>query len=134
MIHKTWLLDGLIHSAPGVITLNGNRLSFVLVGPGTFGERHLTKYFSSASAYEELLSQNMTLFDVEVSEIKKAKFPWYSFGAGCNLEINEVQYKLSFVEPQNTKFPTNRLDSIGGDLAEGANFGKILKSKIQEKK
>jgi hypothetical protein len=132
MKHKTWLLDGLVHSAPGIIELNGSQLTLTLIGSGTFGDNQCSKYLSEPGAYEVLQKENLIVFNVKMSEIKDSKFPWYSFGAGCRLEIDNNIYKLSFVQPQNTKFPTNRLGDIGGDLQEGARFGNKLKKLLKE--
>ncbi len=41
IVHKTWLLDGIFHSAPGYIEIDNSMFSFSLVGRGTFSEKKL---------------------------------------------------------------------------------------------
>jgi len=70
-----WLLNGLVASEEGTLTLENGRLSFVTDEP---------------------------IFDCSLSEVQEIKFSWLYFGAGCTLRINGVKYRLSFIQPGNT--------------------------------
>ena len=65
-----------------------------------------------------------------------AKFPWYNFmgGAVLNLKGHEQKMQLSFMQPQNTKFPYHKIDNSVvqmmalkdgmDDMKAGRLFGK----------
>lgn len=148
-VHKTWLLDGLFHSAPGFITLENGLFSFALVDTGTFSKKRMAKF----EQYNELNGTFNKLRAEEVVEIIKidlnkitAKFPWYNFMGGAVLTFPEHNQKmqLSFMQPQNTKFPYHRIDNglvqlmaidKGlSDLAAGRAFGKAFQSILNDQK
>ncbi len=142
LVHKTWLLDGMFHSAPGLLVLEGERLSFLLVDIGTFSEERLSKFES----FRKLKDSYSKLCNGEVIEIVscdlnsiQASFPWYTMKGGATLSFKglDQKLKLSFMQPQNTKFPTHKLDSSllqvmalsegVSDLKSGIAFGKKFK-------
>jgi len=139
--HKTWLLDGFFHSAPGFVTLEGHTLSFSLVDTGTFSNKRLTKF----EAYKNLDDTFEKLRKEEVIELIRGdledisiKFPWYNFMGGAVLTFKgfEQKMQLSFMQPQNTKFPYHRIDNSLvqimavedglDDLKAGRAFGRKL--------
>lgn len=142
IVHKTWLLDGWFHSAPGFITIEDNQFSFSLVDTGTFSKKRLQKF----EAFKQLSNSFEKLRNEEVIEIINtplsrisAKFPWYSMhgGANLNLEGFDQRVQLSFMQPQNTKFPYHKLDNslaqiiaakeTAEDMKQGRAFGKKFK-------
>lgn len=72
-----WLLVGLTRSEAGILKFDGKRLTFT-------GE------------------ENGCVFDVSRVEISNVNFPWHYFGAGCKLQIGATEYRLSFIEPENS--------------------------------
>lgn len=141
--HKTWLLDGFFHSAPGLICIEDNKFKFSLVGTGTFSKSRLNKfecYKGLSHSFEKLADEQVVdLMYIDLKDIV-IKFPWYNFmgGAVLNFKGHEQKLQLSFMQPQNTKFPYHKLDnslaqllaieSGVDDLQAGRAFGKRLKS------
>lgn len=139
--HKTWLLDGFFHSAPGFVTLEGHILSFSLVDTGTFSNKRLTKfeaYKNLNDTFEKLRKEEVIeLIRVDLEDIS-IKFPWYNFMGGAVLTFKgfEQKMQLSFMQPQNTKFPYHRIDNSLvqmmaiedglDDLKAGRAFGRKL--------
>lgn len=142
IVHKTWLLDGIFHSAPGFVTIENNIFSFSLVDTGTFSKKRLNKfesYKNLESSFEKLRNEEVIeILSVPLTDIT-AKFPWYNFmgGAVLNFKGQEQKMHLSFMQPQNTKFPYHKLDhslvqimAINDgldDLQKGRQFGKEFK-------
>jgi hypothetical protein len=141
IVHKTWLLDGFFHSAPGFVTIEGNTFSFSLVDTGTFSEKRLNKFESYKgldASFEKLRNEEIIeIINIDFSQIS-AKFPWYNFMGGAVLHFEGFNQKmqLSFLQPQNTKFPYHRIDEPVvqlmaaneslGDMKAGRAFGKKL--------
>ena len=142
LVHKTWLLDGWFHSAPGLIVIVNNQLSFSLVDTGTFSDKRLQKFevFKGITdSFKRLRNEEVIeLINIPLSKIE-AKFPWYSMhgGANLNLEGFDQKVQLSFMQPQNTKFPYHKLDNslaqiiaakeTAEDMKQGRAFGKKFK-------
>lgn len=141
IVHRTWLLDGFFHSAPGFIELYDNRFTFSLVDTGTFSQSRLKKFESYkdiGNSYQNLINEEVVeIINIEINDIS-AKFPWYNFMGGAILTFSgfEQKMQLSFMQPQNTKFPYHRIDnelvqlmavdeSID-DIKKGRKFGKQL--------
>ncbi len=147
ILHKTWLLKGFVHSAPGYTLIENEHISFVLLDTGTFSEkgiREIAAQHDVSDLYEKLTNDQPTeLFRVNLAQIEQFNFPWYSFGNGATLRIEGLDVKLSFVQPQNTKFPFDKLDGIigdareileiGKDLKQGSTFGKYLRGLLENK-
>ena len=72
---QVWLLKGLIASEAGTLTLKQGHLSFATDTP---------------------------IFDCPLIQVQAIDFPWYYFGAGCVMKINDTKYRLSFIQPGNT--------------------------------
>lgn len=141
IVHKTWLLDGFFHSAPGFITIEGSTFSFSLVDTGTFSEKRLNKFESYQgldASFDKLRNEEVVeIINIDFSQIS-AKFPWYNFVGGAVLHFEGFNQKmqLSFLQPQNTKFPYHRIDEpivqlmaaneSVGDMKAGRTFGKKL--------
>lgn len=141
IVHKTWLLDGFFHSAPGFVTIEGNIFSFSLVDTGTFSKKRLNKFESYKgldSSFDKLRKEEIIeIINIDFSKIS-AKFPWYNFMGGAVLHFEGFNQKmqLSFLQPQNTKFPYHRIDEpivqlmaaneSLGDMKAGRAFGKKL--------
>jgi hypothetical protein len=50
--------------------------------------------------------------------VRDVTFPRYSFDNGMNLRVDGKSYRLSFIEPQNTKLPKPRPDNPVEGVAE----------------
>ena len=114
-----WLLIGLTRSEPGVLELADGVLAFT-----TEGGR---------------------LFAASLSEVGNVRFPWYYFGGGVKLSIGSVQYRLSFVRPNDASDIPGRLmartEDGGGaallttgrkimDIGEGRRAGKAWRAAL----
>lgn len=144
-VHKTWLLDGLFHSAPGFITLEENTFSFSLVDTGTFSKKRLYKfepYQGLTEIFDKLRSEEVVeIIKIDFDKIS-AHFPWYNFMGGAVLTFENFKQKmqLSFMQPQNTKFPYHRVDNTVvqlmaidegvKDLKAGRIFGRKLQKTL----
>ncbi|MBJ2130322.1 hypothetical protein JC525_15425 [Alteromonas sp. IB21] len=128
MLFKTWLLQGIFHSAPGYIQIEGDMVSLTLVDTGTFGKRKLNALLKRNDVFESLTNDE-TIEVFQVSR-KAARYqsPWYMLSGGGVVSFSGKQYKLSFMQPQNTKFPYQRLgiirESDFTDFKDGREFGK----------
>lgn len=113
---KAWLLWGLIGSIPGVLKYEGGCLSFTALGCGTlwkFQLRSLEKKAKKPGLADQLDDyENAVVFDAPLSEILDVRFPWYYFNGGANLVIGGEKFRFSFLQPQNTKWPEDREDSL----------------------
>lgn len=141
-VSQVWLLRGLFHSLPGVLKLEKNRLQFTAISTGTFGESGLQNIEkkSGAKKFTSLLKQHKPaqLFSVDLTEIQKITFPLIYFSAGVHITFNNEKYRLSFIEPNNTKtgaMANSEYDElIGGsieiiqDIAHSRRVGKKWKS------
>ncbi|MGI8493952.1 MAG: hypothetical protein ACR2L1_01400 [Pyrinomonadaceae bacterium] len=72
-----WLLVGLARSEAGILRFDGGRLTFI-------GD------------------ESGCIFDASLAEISSINFPRHYFGAGCKLQIGVTEYRLSFIEPENS--------------------------------
>ncbi|MDG6097545.1 hypothetical protein EXU34_08820 [Alteromonas sp. ZYF713] len=128
LLYKTWLLQGIFHSAPGYIEINGDIVSFTLIDTGTFSERKFNALLNNNDAFDRIT--NNETFNVFKVSRADARFesPWYMFSGGGVLSFSDKEYKLSFMQPQNTKFPYQRLgvirESDFTDFTDGRKFGK----------
>ncbi|MDQ8179779.1 hypothetical protein [Pelagicoccus sp. SDUM812005] len=134
---KAWLLDGPIHSLPGILHLENRTLSYLILEQGTFSEAQLaslleshgTRPASNASKFP------IQLFSVSLDTINRFHIPWYYFGAGGKLSFAKHEIRFSFVKPQNTVEPTYYSESFmewrGGKGQEEVN---ILEGKASGKR
>ena len=145
---EVWLLSGLFHSLPGILALEDGKLIFTAIGTGTFWDSGLKKIEkrSGAKNFYSLLKHDKPaqLFNVELSEIQKTTFPLIYFSAGAHITFNNEKYRLSFIEPNNTKMPIfnrsqydaviKRSVEIIQDIGHSRKVGKKWKSLLTEKK
>jgi hypothetical protein len=71
---QAWILEGLTGNVAGVLGLAEGRFTFVT-------------------------DEEVTIFDVPVSNVGDVKVPWYYFGGGMKLRVGPERYRLSFVPP-----------------------------------
>lgn len=104
-----WLLSGVIHSLPGVLILKEGTLRYRLLESGTMGKSSLKKLafqYNVPDLAERLQEeQPVELFEVGIRNLQQLHFPWYYFGGGMKFSLGHHQYKLSFIQPNNTKMP-----------------------------
>lgn len=143
---EVWLLSGIINSLPGILTLESGKLIFLALGTGTFWKRGLKKIEKKAGAenFTSLLNLNKPaqLFSIELSEIQKISFPAIYFSAGVNINFNNEKYRLSFIQPNNTKMPNversdyqsvvNNSIVVIKDISHARKIGKRWKSLLIE--
>jgi hypothetical protein len=122
---EIWLITGIFHSLPGLLSLENGRLIFTALGPGTYWESGLKKIEKKAEAenFCTLLKRNKTaqLFNIDVDEIQKITYPFIYFSCGAHLFFRNQKYRLSFIEPNNTKLP----------VMNKTQYGKVLKRNIE---
>lgn len=136
---KAWLLDGAIHSIPGILHLENGTLSYIILEQGTFSESKfetlLATYGATSNSGESRFP--IQLFSIAADRIDRFHIPWYYFGSGAVLTFASHQLKFSFVKPQNTVEPTYYSESFmewrGGEgqsevnIQEGKSSGKTWK-------
>lgn len=137
---KAWLLDGPIHSLPGILHLENNQLSYLILEQGTFSDSRLAELLQSngVSVPKDDITLPIELFSLKKETLSRFHIPWYYFGAGGKLEVDKRSFRFSFVRPQNTVEPTYYSESFmqwrGGkgqeevNLLEGKASGKRWKS------
>lgn len=136
---KAWLLDGPIHSLPGILHLEDRKLSYLILEQGTFSDTRLEELLEAhgATAPERESNFPTQLFTASLDTISQFHIPWYYFGAGGKLSFAKHQLRFSFVKPQNTVEPTYYSESLmqwrGGEgqkevnIPEGKTSGKRWK-------
>ena len=136
---KAWLLDGPIHSCPGILHLASGRLTYLVLEQGTFSDKGMKKQLARHGKPDDTeLDYPLELFSHATSDMTRFHVPWYYFGAGCKLAFDETRVRFSFVRPQNTVEPTYYSEAfmkyMGGagqeevNLVEGRRVGKQWKS------
>jgi len=128
VLFKTWLLQGIFHSAPGYMQIEGDIVSFTLVDIGTFNRPKLNALLKRDNAFDSLTNdETIDVFKVSRCDAR-FQSPWYMLRGGGVLSCSGEQYKLSFMQPQNTKFPYQRLgiirESDFADFTNGREFGR----------
>ncbi len=134
---KAWLLDGPVDSLPGVLDCDGACLRFLVLAAGTFPAGKLARLFAAHGrdrANDGTIPFPAELFSVSLSDIRTCRMPWYYFNGGLILEFAGLDVRFSFLQPQNTLFPTAWNDDVrawigGGDrpdvaVADGRAAGK----------
>ncbi|MBD5779581.1 hypothetical protein IEN85_08745 [Pelagicoccus sp. NFK12] len=134
---KAWLLDGPVHSLPGILHLEDGTLSYLILEQGTFSETRLKELLEThgTNSSESDSIFPIQLFSVTLDTINRFHIPWYYFGAGGKLSFAKHQLRFSFVKPQNTVEPTYYSESFmewrGGKGQEEVN---ILEGKASGKR
>ena len=136
VLFKTWLLQGIFHSAPGYIEIDGDQVSFTLIDTGTFGKNKLNELLNNNEAFACIASgETVKVFEVSRQDAQ-FESPWYMFSGGGVLSFSGQAYKLSFMQPQNNKFPYQRLgvirESDFADFSDGRKFGKRFQLFIED--
>ncbi len=135
---EVWLISGLFHSLPGVLTLRETQLIFTALGPGTYWDGGLRRIEKKANAenFFDLLKRDQPaqLFSIDLSEIQKITFPFIYFSTGTHITFRNERYRLSFIEPNNTKMPVidrsrydrviNATVEIAQDIKHSRTIGK----------
>jgi hypothetical protein len=117
-----WLLKGITGSVPGELKLVRGRLT--------------------------LKTTDGTMFDVPLSQVGRVRFPWYYFGAGVKLSVDDRRWRISFVRPnqQGGGFDSARTaEGLGSEglaaagaargfreIGEGRRAGKAWKVVLSE--
>jgi hypothetical protein len=144
MIHerfssRAWLLDGPIHSLPGILQWEASQLSFVMLDQGTFSDERFGALWQKwkTAQYDGSADFPTPLFTVTRDAVSGFRIPWYYFGAGAFMTIQGTPLRFSFVKPQNTVEPTYYSEAFnawrGGqgqqevNLLEGKQSGKTWK-------
>lgn len=109
---EVWRLSGVTGSTPGMMRLSG-------------GTVHL-----------ELLNDDDSVrpvFAVALGDITAVKWPKLQMSGGCSFEVGGERYRISFVQPQNTrKFAVVApsaiagVASISGGRAAGKSWRAVL--------
>ncbi|MDN5855583.1 MAG: hypothetical protein L0K86_22620 [Actinomycetia bacterium] len=105
---RAWLLMGLTGSTPGTLRLDaGDRLSFTADGRGalTRGQLRKLERRSGRTGLADRLRGGAAevVLDVPRKEIGDVRFPWYCFGAGMRFTVDGAVFRLSLLEPANTR-------------------------------
>ncbi len=126
-----WLLLGMVNSLPGILKLQDFRLEYIALDSGSLwmkGLRRLEKRMEVPGLAERLDNgENTPLFAVELSEVQSIYFPFYYFGAGVHLKINNQKLRLSFIQPQNTQMPARGFQGVH-KIPGAMSVGKYWKS------
>ena len=134
--NRAWLRFGVIGSLPGIVELAHGRLAFTAVEPGTlwpFQLRKLERFVQRAGVAEKLdRGEPCELFSASLAEVSEVSFPWYTFDVAMNLNIGDKTYRLSFIQPQNTKLPKPRPDASLEGVAEVVKTFVEMKNEITD--
>lgn len=135
---KAWLLDGPIHSCPGILHLADGRLTYLILEPGTFSDKGIKIILARHGKPDDTdLDYPIELFSHPTADITRFHVPWYYFSGGCKIDINQSQIRFSFLTPQNTVDSTYYSEAfmkwMGGghkkiSIAEGRKVGKQWKA------
>lgn len=125
---QIWLLRGIIHSLPGVLSWQGEKLELVLHNSGTLGWKGLVRLEEKLNVPDLSLhlplDKPVCLFACTPAEIQRFSLPWYFFGGGMHLWVNGKKYRLSLLPPNNTRMP-NR--SLGRQVETARSIGRARK-------
>ena len=108
MDSPVWRLHGLVASEPGWMAYNNGTVALTLEG-------------DDGSPVE--------VFSVPVGEIEDVKFPKAQMSGGCNFVVAGEKYKISFLQPQNTRLP-GAYGAVQGasSIPAGRKSGKAWKA------
>jgi len=104
---KVWILSGVTGSEPALLSHEAGQVTL-----------------STFNADDEPVPS----FAVQTAEISDVKFPAYQFSGGCSFVVNDQKYRISFLQPQNTKMP-NYYSQLSGvsEIGTGRKAGKAWK-------
>lgn len=125
---KAWLLEGPIHSLPGILHLDNQRLTYLILNQGTFSDTRFKELLTVHAATKTSPDAPfpVELFSLSTDTLSKFHIPWYYFGAGGKLSFAKHDLRFSFVRPQNTVEPSYYSETFmewrGGDGQEEVNI------------
>ncbi len=107
---KVWILSGVTGSDPALLSHEGGYVT-------------LSRFNDD--------DQPVPAFSVQVAEVSDVKFPAYQFSGGCTFVAEGQKYRISFVQPQNTKLPTYYDQFTGAaSIGTGRKAGKAWKKTL----
>jgi hypothetical protein len=136
---RAWLLDGPIHSIPGILNWDGSMLTFIAYGGGTFFKKRLIELLKGfgepTSSVEAIFNEEPTqVFGFDREAIQSYKFPWYYFKQGVKVTIQGEQLRFSFIQPQNTKLPPRLFGVVISEAVAKASVAHINAEKADGKR
>jgi hypothetical protein len=106
-LSKVWILSGVTGSQPALLSHEAGQVTL-----STFSDE----------------DEPVQSFSVKTADISDVKFPAYQLSGGCSFVANSQKYRISFLQPQNTKLPTyfNELSGVA-EIGSGRKAGKAWK-------
>ncbi|GAB3655406.1 hypothetical protein GCM10027589_14580 [Actinocorallia lasiicapitis] len=128
----TWIIMGATGSAPGVLSLNGGRLSFEAHHRGalTLSQLRTLEQRTGRPGLADHLTDGyrVPLFEAPLEAVGDVRFPWYYFGGGMKLKIAGQPFRFSFLQPQNTSLPGDL--ATAGQLSTGRAGGRAWRTAL----
>src|SRR5690606_32646179 len=80
---KAWLLDGPIHSLPGILHFESRQVAYLALDQGTFSEARFQTLLATLGTVvpEGESTFPLQLFSISSEAIDRFHMPWCSFGA-----------------------------------------------------
>lgn len=132
---KAWLLRG-VSSLPGILSLDGHRLTFTATVAGSFWRRQLQQLeqeTKAAGLAERMLQgEHTVLLDAALADVRDVTFPWYYFTGGGKLSVRDVRYRFSFARPTSTRV-VYAVARLLQDIDEGRGQGRLWKAVLSGK-
>ena len=109
MTSEVWRLSGVTGSSPGVLTLEDGVVSLQI-----------------EDSNESLQQQ----FSVSLDQISSVKWPKLQMSGGCSFEVGGEKYRISFLQPQNTRPLASTYSAAAGvaSISGGRSAGKAWKA------
>lgn len=112
LVSEVWRLKGATGSMPGMLHLEQGNVRLELLDDD---------------------DQVRTVFAVPLASVDKVKWPKLQMSGGCSFQVNDEKYRMSFVQPQNTRgfavaapSAVAGIASISGGRAAGKQWKAIL--------
>ncbi len=82
-------------------------LSYLILDPGTFSDDRLAKLLekNGVTPADTEPTFPIQLFSIHKDLITRFRIPWYYFGGGSHLLLDNRTFPFSFTRPQNTVEP-----------------------------
>lgn len=109
-VTTVWRLSGLTGSSPGYLSYVDDVVRLQI---------------------EDDAEELQTLFEVPKSQVVDVNWPAMQFSGGCSFHVDGEKYRLSFLQPQNTRMP-NAIGAVGGvaSISGGRKAGKLWKARL----
>ena len=109
MTSEVWRLTGVTGSSPGVLTLEDGVVSLLV-----------------EDSNENLQQQ----FSLPIDQVSAVKWPKLQMSGGCSLEVGGEKYRISFLQPQNTRPLASSYSAVAGvaSISGGRSAGKAWKA------